>query len=165
VNLGASELLFLLVFFAIGGLIGLAIGSSKGRGAAGFWLGGFLGFIGWIIVAVMSPSSEVEARRMATAIAAAQGSNASLANQGPSSRPCPYCAESIQAAAVVCRFCGRDVEPTALPPVAVGTPEQWLRDPSGRHPDRWWDGSQWTHWVRDEPGGTRSEDPPLPKSV
>jgi hypothetical protein len=33
-------------------------------------------------------------------------------------------------------------------------------DPTGRFPDRHWDGTTWTHWVRDKPGGTRSEDPP-----
>jgi hypothetical protein len=41
------------------------------------------------------------------------------------------------------------------------TPEEgWMADPSRRYPDRWWDGVQWTAWVRDKPGGTRSEDPP-----
>jgi hypothetical protein len=39
-------------------------------------------------------------------------------------------------------------------------PEGWLPDPSGRYPDRWWDGGHWTQWVRDKPGGTRSGDPP-----
>jgi len=29
----------------------------------------------------------------------------------PVERTCPWCAETIKAAAVVCRFCGRDVEP------------------------------------------------------
>jgi hypothetical protein len=29
----------------------------------------------------------------------------------PTERACPWCAETIKAAAVVCRFCGRDVEP------------------------------------------------------
>jgi hypothetical protein len=48
-----------------------------------------------------------------------------------------------------------------LPKPAKATPEGWLADPSGRHPDRWWDGSQWTKWVRDKSGGTRSEDPPV----
>lgn len=42
------------------------------------------------------------------------------------SRACPYCAEQIKSKAVVCRFCGKDVE--ALPNSASGsgiaTPEQ-----------------------------------------
>jgi hypothetical protein len=29
----------------------------------------------------------------------------------PTERTCPWCAETIKAAAIVCRFCGRDVEP------------------------------------------------------
>jgi tetratricopeptide (TPR) repeat protein len=31
-------------------------------------------------------------------------------------RTCPWCAETIKAAAVVCRFCGRDVQPQPNPP-------------------------------------------------
>src|SRR5262249_48231469 len=42
-----------------------------------------------------------------------------------------------------------------------GVPEQWLPDPSGRHPDRWWNGSEWTMWVRDKEGGTRDRDEPV----
>ena len=49
----------------------------------------------------------------------------------------------------------------ALEQPDAGTPEGWLRDPSGRHPDRWWDGQRWTQWVRDREGGTRLEDRPL----
>jgi hypothetical protein len=37
----------------------------------------------------------------------------------------------------------------------------WLPDPTGRYPDRWWDGARWSEWVRDEPGGNRFEDPPF----
>jgi hypothetical protein len=50
---------------------------------------------------------------------------------------------------------------TPLEPAPAGTAEGWLPDPSGRHPDRYWDGKAWTIWVRDKPGGTRSEDPPV----
>lgn len=31
-------------------------------------------------------------------------------------RPCPYCAEPIQPAALICRFCGRDVRGNIQPP-------------------------------------------------
>jgi hypothetical protein len=42
----------------------------------------------------------------------------------------------------------------------LGPKEDWYPDPSGRYPDRWFDGANWTQWVRDKPGGTRFEDPP-----
>lgn len=38
---------------------GWCLGSTKGRGAAGFWFSLFLGPIGWIIVAVLKPSQKV----------------------------------------------------------------------------------------------------------
>ena len=45
-------------------------------------------------------------------------------------------------------------------PVPTATPgEGWYPDPSSRHPDRYWNGSAWTEWVRDAPGGTRESDP------
>lgn len=48
-----------------------------------------------------------------------------------------------------------------LDPAPSGTEEGWLSDPSGRFPDRYWDGKNWTKWVRDKEGGTRFEDPPV----
>jgi hypothetical protein len=132
---------FLIVFAVISGLIGMAIGGSKGKAGAGFVLGLFLGFIGWIIAAVLQPTPEVVARRQAAV-------NASMARMSPPSpqpaplappielepcpscgrmvgrndqfcqycavplsRSCPWCAERIKASAVVCRFCGRDIKP------------------------------------------------------
>jgi len=40
------------------------------------------------------------------------------------------------------------------------TGEGWRDDPSGRHPHRYYDGKNWTEWVRDKEGGTRTVDPP-----
>jgi Protein of unknown function (DUF2510) len=109
---------------------------------------------------------------------------------GPSNeRACPWCAESIKTAARLCRFCGRDVEPLpplqrvqqlttqparppawwrnapTLPSPLVGTAEGWMQDPSGRHPLRWWNGTEWTRWVLDKREGTRFEDLPVPETV
>jgi hypothetical protein len=153
----------LIVLWVLCAFIGMAIGSSKGRAGTGFILGLVLGLIGIVIIAVMSPTPEVAAQQQLAVNSAVQR----LGPAGGYTRPCPHCAEQIQPAAKVCRFCGRDVEPVpaTLAPPAPGTPEGWQPDPSGRHPDRYWDGNAWTIWVRDKPGGTRSEDPPVPWSA
>jgi hypothetical protein len=43
----------LVIGMVIGGLVGWLIGKNKGLGGLGIVLGGVLGLIGWIIIAVM----------------------------------------------------------------------------------------------------------------
>jgi hypothetical protein len=58
-----SLLIALLVVMWVFGAIGALIAREKGRAWAGFWWSYFLGPIGWVIAALLLPSTEVEARR------------------------------------------------------------------------------------------------------
>jgi hypothetical protein len=60
-----DDILIVLLLTWVGcGVIGGAIGSSKGNGTAGFWLGLLLGPIGILIAAVMSATPEKEAEHI-----------------------------------------------------------------------------------------------------
>jgi drug/metabolite transporter (DMT)-like permease len=83
-----------LLFLANLGLsfVAASVASSKGRTAAGFFFFSFfLSFLLAIIVLIALPPIEKV--------------------NGFTNRRCPYCQEVIQAAAVVCKHCGRDIEP------------------------------------------------------
>jgi hypothetical protein len=142
----------ILITVVICAVIGAVVGQPRGHGGDGFALGLLLGPVGVIIVAVMTPTPQAAAIQQ-------QRVNQAMQSVGAGTRACPWCAEQIQPAALVCRHCNRDVSVLLAP--SAGTPASWLVDPSGRYPDRWWGGSDWTRWVRDKPGGTRFEDPPV----
>jgi hypothetical protein len=40
-------------------------------------------------------------------------------------KTCQFCAESIRVDAIVCRFCGRDLQATAITSVPAGAPDGW----------------------------------------
>jgi F0F1-type ATP synthase assembly protein I len=49
----------IVIGIVIGALVGWLIGKNKGLGGLGLILGGLLGVIGWIIVAVMKGNPEL----------------------------------------------------------------------------------------------------------
>jgi len=93
-----------ILWCVIGAVVGYAIGAPRGRASEGIGLGLILGVIGWVIVALLPP---------------ADSATSPTAHVHEARRPCPYCAELIQPDAVVCRFCGSQVEPVPKPTVTV----------------------------------------------
>lgn len=88
---------------ALFGSLGARIGRPKGRARFGFWMGATLGTLGLLIVALSQPKPEAPAEELLAV-------NRARAAAGESDlRPCPWCAEPIRTAAVLCRFCGREV--------------------------------------------------------
>lgn len=132
----AVYLLFVVAaWVAFFGGIGYVIGSQKDRSGAGFWFGVLLGVVGWIVVGLMEPSDAERLRRNQEMTMSLRGDDAAVVDtnfammsardrarakalgrttgltKATGERSCPWCAESIRTAAVVCRFCGREVQP------------------------------------------------------
>lgn len=93
-------------------ILGALISQSKGRsGAEGAIVGAILGLIGLLLI-VLAPAKNAGA---ATPTVAGSTPSANL-------RPCPRCAEPIQAAAIACRFCGVEVSPIPVSPETIAAP-------------------------------------------
>jgi hypothetical protein len=127
--MAGTVVLIWLVASAVCGAAGFVIGNMKGRSVAGFWLGFLFDVFGLIVIAILPPTPLVEAQRRAEIDAAVDGLSYGPPDPpaSPARRACPSCAEPIKRAAVVCRYCGRDVEPLAE---AVTTAD--ARDPEAQ---------------------------------
>ncbi|MBN8843282.1 MAG: hypothetical protein J0H88_08535 [Sphingomonadales bacterium] len=85
--------ILLLVVWLICGLIAAGVASSNGgSGLLGFFAGLFLGPVGVIIAMFIRGPSQ----KIAHQVAAGQ------------LKRCPRCAEGVQSAAQVCRYCGHE---------------------------------------------------------
>ena len=82
--------MWILTWIVLSILVGV-YASSKGRSGIGFFFLSIIlsPLIGFIIALIVQPKER----------------------QGSQLRKCPFCAEDIKSEAIVCKHCGRDVEP------------------------------------------------------
>jgi hypothetical protein len=161
VNGGAFVAVWLALAL-VGGAVGYAIGNNKGQGAVGFWLGLLLGFVGWIVVAVMEPSEEIRAERnaeLASAFAAGGTLPFGMTTASSGWYPDPFSRHQYR------YFDGRgwtehvsnqgsaSTDQLPLSPRSAEPGSQvtagWFPDPFGRHGHRYWNGKDWTESVGD----------------
>jgi cbb3-type cytochrome oxidase subunit 3 len=125
--MGVTMTGIVVVWLALAVFVGV-FASNKGRnGFLGFLLALILSpLIGFIWVALMR-DKKAEARHSELVKAVALKSPPEA-----DTRVCPRCAETIKAAAKVCRFCQAELEPvvTAPPPWAVGAAPQPVAPPA-----------------------------------
>src|SRR5437016_2243615 len=97
---------YLLIGASVAGLIGMAIGSTKGSPGAGFFIGFLLGPIGWVIIAFCPDSRPKCPLCKGTTVPGA----IKCKNCGSSIPRCPGCNKIIGANAAMCKNCGRPLK-------------------------------------------------------
>lgn len=93
--------------------------------------------LGWVVALVWANTSDVEPEpqeALGLGLVGAQGGNSAAgvvsssvaarsqvvpAPAAAAERVCPFCAETVKAAAIVCKHCGRDLEPMVAAPEVV----------------------------------------------
>jgi hypothetical protein len=103
---------FLILWLACGGAAALAL-NRYNKGCIGCMLGLLLGPIGVVVALIMRSNAATEEttgqlKRVVAAVAE------SRRTEFRDERACPLCAETILAAAKVCKHCGHDVPPLVL---------------------------------------------------
>jgi hypothetical protein len=157
----AAALLVCLLFWAALGFVGWKLGDSKGRPGLGVALALLLGLLGLLIVALLPSAKPRTDQEMWQQRLAGQSWQPPPPTRAPAQWVrCPSCGQTISGAVATCGYCQAAVRPSALLPPPEGTPTGWLRDPSGRYVDRYWDGERWTEWTRN--GNDYLTDPPVP---
>ena len=105
----------LIVLWAMMGIVVAIIANSKGFDAAGwFFYGALTGPVALTHV-IVKPRKNTPIANTASAKEMLEGDT----------KACPDCAESIRAAAIVCRYCGKRDLPNPLTP-ALSEEEAWF---------------------------------------
>jgi hypothetical protein len=101
----------LVLIWLLFGIACAMVASNKGRSSGGwFVLGILLGPFGLLFVLIAS-----DLRKDGTA----------TQDEREATKQCPFCAERIQAAAILCRYCGRDLPVNKSDEQRF---EEWLRN-------------------------------------
>ena len=103
---------FILCLWLFMGLICALIAASKGRSGFGwFILGCLFGPLAVLCAAVMSRDAPQAQPVLAQPM-----------------KTCPFCAEAVQPAAVLCKHCQQPLTPEALPQATAAAANPWSQD-------------------------------------
>jgi ribosomal protein L40E len=98
-----------IVIWIVCGFVAAAIASSRGAaGGAGFILGILFGPFGILIACFMGGEAEKTAKQVSTG----------------AKKICPRCAEAVQPAAQVCRYCGHEFQEMVAEDAVETSPEE-----------------------------------------